>query len=163
MSYDSVRGKVVMFGGYDGSGRVNDTWEYDCVTCAKSIAFGTGCPANQPLTLNSILPRPGTSWVMWASPIDPASPLCVFWFGESATHPGIDLSFIGATGCFSYTNANIGAFLAPVANGNGLFAINIPTNSTLIGYALTVQASAASNSTAAGFVTSNGLTGVIGN
>ncbi|HIE69915.1 MAG TPA: hypothetical protein EYP98_06940, partial [Planctomycetes bacterium] len=30
MTYDSARGKVVMFGGYD-SGDVNDTWEYDGV------------------------------------------------------------------------------------------------------------------------------------
>jgi hypothetical protein len=34
MAYDSVRGKVVMFGGNDGSGtsgHFNDTWEYDGV------------------------------------------------------------------------------------------------------------------------------------
>jgi hypothetical protein len=32
MAYDSVRGKVVMFGGYSSaSGNVNDTWEYDGV------------------------------------------------------------------------------------------------------------------------------------
>ena len=30
MTYDSVRGKVVMFGGY-ANGNVNDTWEYDGV------------------------------------------------------------------------------------------------------------------------------------
>ena len=30
MTYDSVRGKVVMFGGTDGIfNQVNDTWEYD--------------------------------------------------------------------------------------------------------------------------------------
>ena len=34
MAYDSTRGKVVLFGGYDGSGRVNDTWEYDGVNWA---------------------------------------------------------------------------------------------------------------------------------
>ena len=30
MAYDSVRGKVIMFGGYDGS-HLNGTWEYDGV------------------------------------------------------------------------------------------------------------------------------------
>ncbi|HIE72090.1 MAG TPA: hypothetical protein EYP98_19025 [Planctomycetes bacterium] len=29
MAYDSARGKVVMFGGWNGSSHLNDTWEYD--------------------------------------------------------------------------------------------------------------------------------------
>ena len=43
MAYDSVRGKVVIFGGKDsGGGSLNDTWEYDGVTWTQ-IA-----PANSP-------------------------------------------------------------------------------------------------------------------
>ena len=163
MAYDSVRGKVVMFGGYDGvTGLLHDTWEYDCTTCATSIAYGSGCPTAQPLALNSNPPVLGTNWLLTASSVDPASPFCLFWFGVTALNPGVDLSFIGATGCFAYTNANIGAFSAPVTSGSGTFTVSVPNNSALLAYALTVQASAASNSTAAGFVTSNGLTGVLG-
>ena len=45
----------------------------------------------------------------------PPEPHCLFWFGEMAVNLGVDLSFIGAVGCFAYTNANLGAFLAPGA------------------------------------------------
>ena len=88
--------------------------------------------------------------------------LCLFWFGETAVNPGIDLGFAGAAGCFAYTNANLGAFLAPAISGAGTFTISVPNNPALLAYELTVQASAGTNSTAVGFVTSNGLTGVIG-
>ena len=60
-------------------------------------------------------------------------------------------------------NANLGAFLAPVTSGSSTYNVPIPNNPALLAYALTVQASASSNSTAVGFVTSNGLTGVLGN
>jgi hypothetical protein len=29
MAYDAARGQVVLFGGYDGSGYLNDTWVWD--------------------------------------------------------------------------------------------------------------------------------------
>ena len=32
MAYDAVSGKIIMFGGYDGNGYLNDTWEFDGVT-----------------------------------------------------------------------------------------------------------------------------------
>ncbi len=162
MVYDSARGKVVMFGGFNGW-YFQDTWEYDANTTASSVGFGIGCPATQPLALNSNQPLLGTDWLLTASSVDPASPFCLFWFGEIAVNPGVDLGFIGAAGCFAYTNANLGAFLAPVTSGSGTFTVSVPNNPALLAYALTVQASAASNSTAVGFVTSNGLTGVIGN
>ena len=162
MAHDSVRGKVVLFGGYAGN-YLNDTWEYGLNTPASSVGFGIGCPATQPLALNSNLPLLGTDWLLTASSVDPSSPLCLFWFGEIAVNPGVDLGFIGAVGCFAYTNANLGAFLAPVISGSGTFTVSVPNNPALLAYELTVQASAASNSTTVGFVTSNGLTGVIGN
>jgi hypothetical protein len=166
-AYDSARGKVVMYGGTDLSGAaagyLTDTWEYDLSYSASTLAFGSGCPAAQPLALNSNLPLLGTTWQLTASSVDPASPLCLFWFGETAVNPGVDLSFIGAVGCFAYTNANLGAFFAPVTSGVSTFAVSVPNDPVLLAYALTVQASASSNSTAVGLVTSNGLTGVIGN
>jgi hypothetical protein len=156
-----------MYGGTDLSGAaagyLTDTWEYDLSYSASTLAFGSGCPAAQPLALNSNLPLLGTTWQLTASSVDPASPLCLFWFGETAVNPGVDLSFIGAVGCFAYTNANLGAFFAPVTSGVSTFAVSVPNDPVLLAYALTVQASASSNSTAVGLVTSNGLTGVIGN
>ena len=162
MAHDSVRGKVVLFGGYAGN-YLNDTWEFGLNYGASSVEFGIGCPTTQPLALNSNLPLLGTDWLLTASSVDPSSPLCVFWFGDIAVNSGVDLGFIGAVGCFAYTNANLTAVVVSVTSGSSTYHIPIPNNPALLAYALTVQASAASNSTTVGFVTSNGLTGVIGN
>ena len=162
MVYDSIRGKVTMFGGLNSTfAALNETWEYDILVNASVTAFGAGCPAFQPLTASSNLPILGTSWLIDASPIAPVSP-CLFWFGDTAISSGIDLSFIAAAGCFSYSNANLGAFIATASSGSGSLAINVPSNPALLNYALTVQASTSSTSTPAGFITSNGIEAVIG-
>jgi hypothetical protein len=164
MAYDSARGNEVMFGGIpSGPGFLSDTWEYALSYSASAVEFGSGCPAAQPLALNSNLPMLGAAWQLTASSVDPASPFCWFWFGETVVSPGVDLTFIGAAGCFAYTNANLGAFLAPVASGSSTYTVSVPISPALLAYALAVQASAGSSSTAVGLVTSNGLTGVIGN
>ena len=80
-----------------------------------------------------------------------------------AVNLGVDLGFIGAAGCFAYTDGIIIAHIANVNSGTSTYDVPIPNNPALLAYALTVQASAASNSTTVGFVTSNGLTGVLGN
>jgi hypothetical protein len=32
MTYDPASGKIIMFGGFDGTGYLNDTWTFDGVT-----------------------------------------------------------------------------------------------------------------------------------
>ena len=44
MAYDAVSGKIIMFGGYDGNGYLNDTWEFDGVTWAQ-VSANTPPPA----------------------------------------------------------------------------------------------------------------------
>lgn len=42
MAFDSARGKVVLFGGFDSPTYRNDTWEYDCSTGAWQMVSVTG-------------------------------------------------------------------------------------------------------------------------
>ena len=44
MSYDPASGKIIMFGGFDGTGYLNDTWTFDGVTWAQ-VATDTPPPA----------------------------------------------------------------------------------------------------------------------
>jgi len=128
---------------------------------ASIDVFGIGCPATSPLTLTSNLPTLGGDWEPTVTQTYSPS-VCMFWFGTQAYNPGIDLGLIGATGCYGYTNANLGAFLSPFVGGSSTYAISIPSASSLLGYQLTVQATASSPATAVGFVTSNGATASLG-
>ena len=44
MAYDPVSGKIIMFGGFDGVGYLNDTWTFDGVTWTQ-VATNTPPPA----------------------------------------------------------------------------------------------------------------------
>lgn len=130
---------------------------------ATAVAFGTGCPIAQPVTLVSNLPQLGTAWHFTALAIEAVSPVCFFWFGDTAIDPGVDLGAIGATGCSAYTNGVLGAYAAAVTSGSSSYSINVPNNPALLAIALSAQVSADSSVTSAGFTTSNGLLGVVGN
>jgi len=38
MTYDAASGKVIVFGGYDGTGYLNDTWTFDGISWTQVIA-----------------------------------------------------------------------------------------------------------------------------
>ena len=102
----------------------------------------------------------GGSWSLQAGSVQ--GPFAVFVFGDTTFDPGIPLDALGAPGCSGYTNASLGAFPNVFTSGVSTFSVSVPPASNLLGYTLTVQASASSTATPAGFVTSNGATAVLG-
>ncbi|MFK7741393.1 MAG: hypothetical protein AB8H80_13840 [Planctomycetota bacterium] len=114
------------------------------------------------LSLDSNSPEIGVNWDLVADNAG-ASPIAVFFFGDMAIDPGIDLGAFGAPGCSAYTNANIDAFVAPVVSGMSTFTVVVPNDPTLLGTELTAQATAATALNMAGFGTSNGLKVTLGN
>ena len=57
MAYDSVRGKVVMFGGYNAS-YFNDTWEYDGVSWTQvTTASSPSARSAHAMAYDSVRPR----------------------------------------------------------------------------------------------------------
>jgi DNA-binding beta-propeller fold protein YncE len=158
---DNPTGKALLAVASEGDGALSlFAIEYGMAT---ATIVGVGCPNAQPVTLTSNLPQLGTSWMLNAGAIEPGSSVCLFWFGNNVINPGVDLSVIGAPGCFGYTDGNLGAYSAPVTAGSSTFSVAVPNNLALIGFALTAQVSAASSTTPANFTTSNGVTGTIGN
>jgi hypothetical protein len=123
--------------------------------------FGVGCPAGAPLSLTANMPIVGGNWDVTVVQT-PAPSICVHWFGSQAYSPGIDLGVIGAPGCFGYTNGSLGAYPSGFVAGSSVFSISIPFASNLLGFQLTVQASAPSSLMPVGFVTSNGATATLG-
>jgi hypothetical protein len=129
---------------------------------ASVEAFGAGCPAGQRLTLSSSLPQLGTSWVLSASAIEQSASLCVFWLGDQVVFPGYNLIYIGAAGCFAYTNGNIYACVELASAGSSSHTIVVPNSPSLAGARLTAQVSAPSPATLIGFNTSNGMVATLG-
>lgn len=127
---------------------------------AVATTFGAGCPAVQPLTLASTLPRLANTWTLTATNANPAAPFCVFWFGSNALPVAIELTAIGASGCFAHIDAGLGGFGAPISAGASSYAVAVPAIPTLLALTLVAQATTYDGTT---FAASNGLATVVGN
>lgn len=131
---------------------------------ATDISAGgsTGSADQAGLGLDSNNPTLGGSWDLTCDNIDASSPGAVFFFGSAEVNPGVDLGFIGAPGCFAYTNADLAVVVELGAPPSVTNSLAIPNDPSLAGATLTVQATAASPANAWGVVTSNGVTGSLG-
>lgn len=127
---------------------------------ASVTTFGQGCPSVQPMGLASNAPMLGSSWDLMASNVPATAVLCTFWFGDTALNPAIELTAIGAAGCFAHVDGNLGGFGVPVNSGGATYSIAVPNDPALLAYSLASQVSAF---TSGNFTTSNGLAGVVGN
>ena len=122
--------------------------------------FGTGCPANQPLALASNLPQLNNAWTLSASNASVNAPFCTFWFGAGALVAPVDLTALGAPGCFARIDTSFGAVLAPATGGASSYVIQVPATPALLTFAIAAQATTFDGSV---FAVSNGLAAVVGN
>lgn len=91
------------------------------------------------------------------------SPIAFVAFGSSSVNPGIDLTFLGMAGCFSYTSFDLGLFQSgAVAGGASTFAFPIPNTPSLAGASFASQGVSLSLATAFGLATSNGAELLLG-
>ncbi|MEZ6037024.1 MAG: choice-of-anchor I family protein [Planctomycetota bacterium] len=127
---------------------------------AVANAFGSGCPAAQPLTLSSNLPQLASTWTLDATNVQAGASFCTFWFGEQALPAALELTALNSPGCFAYIEPSLGGFVAPIANGAASYPVTVPAVPALLAYALTAQVSTFDGSS---FATSNGLAAVVGN
>lgn len=130
--------------------------------CAARVVYGTGCDS-PPLTLDSNLPRVGTTFTLTATNVHASSPVGLMFFGDQQVSPPIDLGSLGAPGCSAHTNANLASFTFPVTSGSGSVSLTLPANPALVGVSLTSQAAAFTPAFALGLSTSNGVAWTVGN
>jgi hypothetical protein len=114
------------------------------------------------LALSSNAPVLGGNWTLQTDHIQ-TGPFSVFFFGDTLLDPAVDLTSIGADGCFAHTNANLTSLLGSVpAGGSSSLTIALPVDPAIAGAQFTIQSTAASNNLSSGFSTSNGITATIG-
>jgi hypothetical protein len=127
---------------------------------AVATPFGVGCPAAQPLALASNLPQLAGTWTLSATNVGAAATFCTFWFSAAALTTPVELTAIGASGCFAYIDGGLGAFASLASGGTSSYAVTVPANAALLGYSLAAQATTYDGTT---FAASNGLAAVVGN
>lgn len=118
MALDTARGKVVLFGGYNGSAFVNDTWEFDVVTNTWAQAAVSSSPGpragarmvydsargrcvlfggtNGSTRLNDVWEYDGVQWLLTSNDEGPADRLDAMWARDPAS--GELILFGGADG-----------------------------------------------------------------
>jgi hypothetical protein len=127
---------------------------------AVATSFGFGCPAEQPLTLTSNLPRLASTWTLSTTNVSPMASFCGFWFGENALSTPIELTVANAPGCFAWIDPNLAVVWSPVAAGASSHAVSVPALPALLAYSLVAQATAFDGAT---FTSSNAIAAVVGN
>lgn len=129
---------------------------------AATSTYGVGCDGLG--MTNTGLPTVGNAaFSLDVTNVPVFSPLAFVAFGSLAINPGLDLTFLGMPGCFSYTSFDLNLYqTGPVVNQIGSFVLAIPTNTALAGSALAAQGVSLSITTPFGLNTSNGLQFTIG-
>lgn len=163
LAYDENMGRTVFaHGGFAG------TWLFGSPTPARLVGFGTGCPGTGGYLLRlrgqtaMELPKVGTSLDLFAVTGVLGSPLVALTLGTGSA--AIDLTGIGAPGCFSWATGDLGSLSTIATAGVAPFTLIIPNNPPLIGLSLFIQAAALdATANALGGVTSAGRELVVGN
>ncbi len=139
MAYDRARERTVTFGGQDqspdGSGAMDETWEYYATDPASYVAFGVGClgGGGTPSVYTASLARP---WIGSAFRMEirnlPKGNATVMAIGASSSAWGAtplpqSLSPIGMPGCTLYVSMDL---FVPVPNPASIASLTVPIPNT---------------------------------
>lgn len=125
---------------------------------ATKTAFGTGCNAANPLTLDAnARPVLGTTISLDTTNIPAGSPLGSTLFGLTEFPNGISLAGIGMPGCFQYITGDAVAIFTP-AGASGSTSYVLPNNTLFAGVIISTQSAVlAPGANPLGVLSSNGL------
>lgn len=127
--------------------------------CASKFIYGSGCDSPA-LALNSNLPVLGTTFTMTTSNLSAVSPVGILFVGD--TQLAVDLTAIGAPGCFALSSGNLASATFPSVAGTGSISLPVPLNPALLGATFTSQAAGLTLANALNIATSNGLQWTLG-
>jgi hypothetical protein len=173
-AYDSVRGKVIIFGGHFYSGGhnyLNDTWEYGAppgVYPSSVVSYGIGCGLPALGFFPTSNPIIGTNASALISNAPTSFGGVSFGLSNTYTFPialPFELSSAGMPGCYLLqSNEIFGLPVTPVTASTLQFDAAIPYSPALLTQQFYIQAYAlAPGANAAQIVTSNGIAWTIGN
>ena len=122
-------------------------------------AFSTPAADTPGLALDSNAPVLGGVWDLQLNNTNGWS---FIFFGDTAIDPGVDLTPLGAPGCFVYTSANLASYKLLASGGVANVSVSIPNDPALNGASLAAQGTAGTALNALTIATSNGLLGTFG-
>lgn len=173
-AYDTLRRRIVMFGGADSTTLMQDTWMYAPVHAARFDPHGTGCAGTAGIPMLDGDPTLWPRSLPWVGAVfearlqrigsNPNTDVPFMLVGGSSAPPyPIDLSAIGMTGCLLYTNPMVTIGMQHQSASFASWQVAIPNAVGLVGstlYTQCVVTDAGANPT--GLVTSNYCTLTIG-
>ncbi len=173
MVYDSNRGNVVMFGGYEGAmpNYLSDTWRYGIpVVPSSATVYGAGCGPGPLLLVPVVASPPIINSTAQALLINVPSSVVFMALGLDRLQAGpIPLPFhlvgYGMPGCWMLHSAEVPASsVTIIPPGMAMYSLRLPSTLAIVGSPVYLQGwSSAPGANTAGLVVSNGLSWVIGN
>lgn len=173
MAYDSRRGRTVLFGGSGSGGSFGDTWEFGQAppvsVVATTSSFGFGCGSPSLALTGSGTARPVINSVAKANIDNIPTSMAFVSLGWSRTNFGfwalpVTLAAYGMPGCHLLQSCEAAFPVAATGSGSGIFGLNVPNQSGLLGLHVYLQAWAfAPGANLGNTVVSNGLDWGVGN
>lgn len=162
VAFDSRRGRLLQFGGYNYTTLFGDTWEWQPAPVASSTRYGIGCAGSTGTPqLDAGLPRLGTTVSFLLSGLAPQPGVVALLLGFDLVSWGSQLLPVNVDHtrphCLLWLSASTSATLLSVHTGTtASIPLAIPANPVLSGLVAGTQALSLDTGVAAGFALSNG-------
>jgi len=144
MAYDPLRGQTVLFGGFNATGVLGDTWEYGPTYPAETVPYGHACAGSvgKPAHSAQNLPWLGDTYTLTTAPL-PAPALGFLFLGFDRTQWNgiplpLDLTPAGMPGCTLDVEIPLLAF-AGSPNATLTWSLPIGTTPDLLGFSFFTQ------------------------
>jgi len=144
MAYDPLRGQTVLFGGFNATGVLGDTWEYGPTYPAETVPYGHACAGSVGTPAHSAqnLPWLGDTYGLTTAPL-PAPALGFLFLGFDRTQWNgiplpLDLTPAGMPGCTLDVEIPLLAF-AGSPNATLTWSLPIGTTPDLLGFSFFTQ------------------------
>ena len=150
--------------GYSPAGNNIDPGPTDWSSLLGGGVLLTQPSDSAPLDLSGGIPKIGTPWDLTTNYIDPVSPFAITFLGAEAPIP-VPFAAIGinAPGCDINLSSTLTNLISLAAGGSATAPVPIPGNPAFLGATLSAQSVSLSTANPAGLISSNGITGTVGN
>ncbi len=152
------------------NGNINyEVGDTSAVSCGfgSNVSYGVGCGGSATTLdlelVGASLPSIGNNWNLTTNNIDPVSPIAITFLGASGVAIPLVAIGLNAPGCDLNLSTLLGSIQGTAVGGSATVSLALPANAALIGQQLSGQSIALTLSNSANIVSSNGVTGTIGN
>lgn len=143
-----------------GAGFAAAAGNQELLRARRSVRYGTGCGAPNPLDIGASVPTLGTNWQIDTYQLEPGSPIGITVIGGAPTN--LPLAALGAPGCSQYVDFVLATLVLPSNNGITSLQVPIPNAAAFAGLAFWAQSAALTTSNQLGVSFSPGVLGVLG-